>query len=55
MKEWMGADLSGLDIMAVQIDGIRISDPFTSLFTPATKVPSAARSLVFRTPCTPLL
>jgi hypothetical protein len=26
MKEWMGADLSGLDIMAVQIDGIHISE-----------------------------
>jgi hypothetical protein len=23
MKEWMGADLSGLDIMVVQIDGIQ--------------------------------
>jgi putative transposase len=26
MKEWMGADLSGLDIMVVQIDGIHISE-----------------------------
>jgi transposase-like protein len=26
MKEWMGADLSELDIMAVQIDGIHISE-----------------------------
>jgi putative transposase len=26
MKEWMGADLSGLDIMVVQIDGIYISE-----------------------------
>jgi len=26
MKEWMGADLSGLDIMVVQIDGIRITE-----------------------------
>jgi putative transposase len=26
MKEWMGADLSALDIMAVQIDGIHISE-----------------------------
>jgi hypothetical protein len=25
LKEWMGADLSGLDIMGVQIDGIHIS------------------------------
>ncbi len=26
MKEWMGADLSGLDIMVVQIDGIHIGE-----------------------------
>src|SRR5450631_978014 len=26
MKEWMGADLSGLDIMVVQIDGIHIRE-----------------------------
>ena len=26
MKEWMGADLSALDIMVVQIDGIYISE-----------------------------
>jgi len=26
MKQWMGADLSALDIMVVQIDGIHISD-----------------------------
>jgi hypothetical protein len=26
MKEWLGADLSGLDIMVVQIDGIHISE-----------------------------
>ena len=26
MQEWMGADLSGLDIMVVQIDGIHISE-----------------------------
>src|SRR6202022_2025547 len=26
MKEWMGADLSALDIMVVQIDGIHISE-----------------------------
>jgi hypothetical protein len=26
MKEWMDADLSGLDIMVVQIDGIHISE-----------------------------
>jgi hypothetical protein len=26
MKEWMGADLSGLDIMVVQTDGIHISE-----------------------------
>src|ERR1700730_5329852 len=26
MKEWMGADLSGLDIMVVQIDGVHISE-----------------------------
>ena len=26
MKQWMGADLSGLDIMVVQIDGIHISE-----------------------------
>ena len=26
MREWMGADLSGLDIMVVQIDGIHISE-----------------------------
>jgi putative transposase len=26
MKEWMGADLSGLDIMVVQIDGIHITE-----------------------------
>src|SRR5208283_4439551 len=26
MKEWMGADLSSLDIMVVQIDGIHISE-----------------------------
>jgi putative transposase len=26
MKEWMGADLSDLDIMVVQIDGIHIRD-----------------------------
>jgi hypothetical protein len=26
MKEWMGADLSGLDIMVVQIDGKRCCD-----------------------------
>ena len=26
MKEWMGADLSKLDIMVVQIDGIHISE-----------------------------
>jgi putative transposase len=26
MKEWMGEDLSGLDIMVVQIDGIHISE-----------------------------
>ena len=26
MKEWMGADLSGLDIMVLQIDGIHISE-----------------------------
>jgi hypothetical protein len=26
MKQWMGADLSALDIMVVQIDGIHISE-----------------------------
>jgi hypothetical protein len=26
MKDWMGADLSGLDIMVVQIDGIHITE-----------------------------
>ena len=26
MKEWVGADLSALDIMVVQIDGIHISE-----------------------------
>ena len=26
MKEWMGADLSALDIMVVQIDGVHISE-----------------------------
>ncbi len=30
MKEWMGADLSGLDIMVVQIDGIHISEHLVS-------------------------
>jgi hypothetical protein len=30
MKEWMGADLSALDIMVVQIDGIYIGlDPLS--------------------------
>jgi hypothetical protein len=26
MKEWKGADLSALDVMMVQIDGIHISE-----------------------------
>ena len=37
MKEWMGADLSGLDIMVVQIDGIHIPPVFDHHIAPLDK------------------
>src|SRR5476651_1805239 len=53
MKQWMGADLSGLDIMVVQIDGIHISEHLVLVaalgidsegFKHPLSIPSAATS-----------
>jgi hypothetical protein len=44
VKEWMVADLSGLDIMVVQIDGIHISEHLVLVAAGSTAKASNTRS-----------